>query len=77
VILHPLVSPRGNNHFLLKDGSTWLYRGVRKLMGENLQVVWAEFLTLSWAVSQNVYNSMAIASTAESRVENSAQVSSC
>jgi hypothetical protein len=52
-------------------------RGARKLMGENLKVVRAEFLTLSSAVSQNVYNCMAYSNTAESRVENSAQVSYC
>jgi len=27
-------------------------------MGENLKVVWAEFSTLSYAVLQNVYNSL-------------------
>ena len=46
-------------------------------MGESLKVVWAEFSTLSQAVLQNVYNFMAYTSTDESRVENSAQVSSC
>jgi hypothetical protein len=37
-----------NNH-----RSGW---GARKLTGENLRVVWAQFSTLSLAVLQNVYN---------------------
>ncbi len=43
-----------------------LTRGARKLMGENLKVAWSEFSTLTKATN-----------TAECRVENSAQVSSC
>jgi hypothetical protein len=45
-------------------------------MGENLEVVWAEFSTLSWAVlfQRNVTVGMYMVA---SRVENSAQVSSC
>ncbi len=30
--------------------------GARKVTGDNLKVVWAEFSTLSLAVLQNVYN---------------------
>ncbi len=33
-------------------------RGAREPTGEKLKVVWAEFLTLSSAVSQNMHNSM-------------------
>jgi hypothetical protein len=31
-------------------------QGARKLTGENLKVIWAEFSTLTLIVSQNVYN---------------------
>jgi hypothetical protein len=45
-------------------------------MGENLEAVWAEFSTLSWAVLQmapKLYSTQ----MATSKVENSAQVLSC
>jgi hypothetical protein len=47
-------------------------RGAREPTGEKLKVVRAEFLTLSYSVSQNTYNRMAYTSPAEPRVENSA-----
>ncbi len=55
----------------------FLDRGARKLTGENLKFVWAEFSTLSQAILlcmqlHGIYRSMP-----QLRVVNSAQVSSC
>jgi hypothetical protein len=52
-------------------------RGARYLTGDNLEVVWAEFSTLSWAVLFQSNLTAWHTHTATSRVENSAQVSSC
>ncbi len=59
---------------ILQGVSIW---GARKLTGENLKVVWAEFSTLSQAILfcmplHSIYRSMP-----QLRVVNSAQVSSC
>ncbi len=56
-----------------------LIGGVRKLSGENLKVVSAEFSTLSWAVFMFFFIDEQVLSThaAASRVEDSAQVLSC
>ncbi len=52
-------------------------RGVRYLTAENLEVVWAEFSTLSQAVLFQSNFTAWRTLTTTSRVENSAQVSSC
>ncbi len=57
----------------LKFKQEW---GVRQLTGEYLEVVWAEFSTLSWAVLL-IIPKLCRMQMATSKVENSAQVSSC
>jgi hypothetical protein len=52
-------------------------RGARCLTGENLEVVWAEFSTLSLAVLFQSNLNAWCKHTATSRVEYSAQVLSC
>jgi hypothetical protein len=51
-------------------------RGAQKLTGENLEVVWAEFSTLSQPVLLITPNLCSL-QMATSKVENSAQASSC
>jgi hypothetical protein len=61
----------------VKSFSEQASAGARKLTGENLKLVWAEFSTISWAVFEDVHETHVCGHTPTSIVENSAQVLSC